>query len=427
MLEGIPQHWEKLRLKFLVESFYSGGTPSTEVPEYWDGDIPWVSPKDMKENLIYETEDHLSQLAIDQTGLRVLGRDHLLIVVRSGILRHSIPVARNVVPVAVNQDIKALACIERVSPEYIAYFIEGYQGGLLQRWRKPGTTVESLEYDYYANEIFPLPPLKEQSAITRLLDEKTAEIDALIDKKRRLSMLLAEKRAAIITNAVTKGLNPDAPMRGTGIDWLSQIPAHWECKIPLKYFVKIFGGMTPATANADYWDGDIPWVSPKDMKVLEILDTEDHVTDLALEETSLGVVREGCVLFVVRGMILAHTFPVAINRVPVTVNQDMKVLLPDERLRAKYLVYFLSGISQHVLSLVEASAHGTKALRSERWQNLNISLPPRNEQDEIVEWITRQTGQLDGLVASIQKTIEKLQEFRSALITSAVTGKSRVG
>ena len=272
----------------------------------------------------------------------------------------------------------------------------------------------------------PLPPSDQQRAIADFLDNKTAEIDALIEIKRRLLELLAEKRAAIITNAVTKGIDPDPPLKDSGIDWFGQVPEHWEFEIPLKYFIRAFGGMTPATGNAEYWDGDIPWVSPKDMKVIEICDTEDHVTSLAVTDTSLGIIPEGCVLFVVRGMILAHTFPVAINKVPVTLNQDMKALSLDDRLQAEFLVYFLNGISKYVLSIVDTSAHGTKALRTEQWKNLNVALPPRPEQTKIVDWIDQQTRQIDDLETTIQEAINKLQEYRSALITSAVTGNIKV-
>ncbi|ATJ81536.1 restriction endonuclease subunit S [Halomonas beimenensis] len=271
-----------------------------------------------------------------------------------------------------------------------------------------------------------LPPLGEQQKIATFLDRKTAEIDTLIDKKRRLLDRLAEKRTALITRAVTKGLNPDTPMKDSGIEWLGEIPAHWETGLPIKYLVKMSGGMTPSTSNPLYWDGDIPWVSPKDMKRPELIDAQDHVTELALSETGLSLVETGSVLIVVRGMILAHSFPVAINRVPVVLNQDMKALKVGPRLSPEYFALLLRAIADVMLSLVESSAHGTKALRTDRWKELLIALPPVDEQDTIVELVEKMVADLDSLEDATSNTIDKLEEYRSALITNAVTGQIKV-
>lgn len=270
------------------------------------------------------------------------------------------------------------------------------------------------------------PSKLQQEAIAHYLDHRCGEIDALIAKKRGLLGLLAEKRSALITRAVTKGLDPTAPMKPSGIDWLGDIPAHWDASFRLKFLTTVSGGLTPATANADYWRGDIPWVSPKDMKVFDIADSEDHVTELALEETSLSLIDPGAVLFVVRGMILAHTFPIAVNSVAITVNQDMKALRCGDRLTPKLLAYFLRGIDRHILSLVDTSAHGTKALRSESWRELNVPLPPLDEQSTILSKIDDGLAEIDKSAALIRSAIDQLTEYRAAIITKAVTGELEV-
>ncbi|AXY43767.1 restriction endonuclease subunit S [Halomonas sp. JS92-SW72] len=270
------------------------------------------------------------------------------------------------------------------------------------------------------------PDIDQQQKIAAFLDRKTAEIDTLIAKKRRLLDRLAEKRTALITRAVTKGLNPDAPMKESGIEWLGEIPAHWETGVPIKYLVTMSGGMTPSTSNPLYWDGDIPWVSPKDMKKTELSDAQDHVTDLALSATGLNLIEPGSVLIVVRGMILVHSFPVAINRVPVVLNQDMKALKVGPRLSPEYFALLLRAITDVMLALVETSAHGTKALRTDRWKELVIALPPIDEQDGIVTQVEKVVAGLDSLENATSRTIEKLEEYRSALITNTVTGQIRV-
>ena len=289
-----------------------------------------------------------------------------------------------------------------------------------------GVTRFGLSQHALKNAVIDVPPLEYQLKAAAFLDRKTAEIDTLIAKKRRLLDRLAEKRTALITHAVTKGLNPDAPMKDSGIEWLGEIPAHWETGVPIKYLVKMSGGMTPSTSNPLYWDGDIPWVSPKDMKRTELFDAQDHVTELALSETGLSLVEPGSVLIVVRGMILAHSFPVAINRVPVVLNQDMKALKVGPRLSSEYFALLLRAITDVMLALVESSAHGTKALRTDRWKELLIALPPVEEQDTIVALVEKTVAELDSLEDATGKTIGKLEEYRSALITNAVTGQIKV-
>lgn len=264
------------------------------------------------------------------------------------------------------------------------------------------------------------PPLHEQKTIARFLDHKTAQIDALIAKKQSLLDKLAEQRGSLINQAVTKGLNDAVLMKESDAVWLGEIPQHWKTK-RLRFLITMSGGLTPRTSESRYWGGDIPWVSPKDMKSERLSSSIDTLTEDALKETTLRLYPSGKVLIVVRGMILAHTFPVAVNEVPVTVNQDMKVL--ETTMNPEYLAVLLQGIQSLVLSIVEESAHGTKVLRTDLLKNVVLPVPPREEQDEIVGEVTRISSRIDKMVSTVTTAITRLQEYRSALITNVVTGK----
>ena len=268
----------------------------------------------------------------------------------------------------------------------------------------------------------PVPDLTEQQSIADFLDRETAKIDALVEKKEQLIELLQEKRTALITHAVTEGLDPDDPMKDSGIEWLGEIPAHW-AETRLGWSVQVNGGHTPDTGELRYWDGEIPWVTPKDMKRRAITDSLDHVSEAALSETGLRLLATGSVLIVVRGMILAHTFPVAVLLASATINQDMKALLPTDGLESDYLAYLLEGISEFILSLVEESAHGTRRLQTELWKRIQLFLPPTTEQTTIIEHLDLETARIDALIAKVGQAIERLKEYRTALISAAVTGK----
>lgn len=267
----------------------------------------------------------------------------------------------------------------------------------------------------------PVPPLPQQRAIADYLDREMARLDALVAAKERVLGLLAEKRRSLIVRAVTRGLDSHAPLRDSGIPWIGEIPAHWEL-IPLRFLVGVSSGATPDTGKAEFWDGDIPWVSPKDMKRDEIEDAEDHVAALALLSSALRLIERGAVLIVVRGMILAHSFPTAVTTRPVTINQDMKALRCCRALEPYFLRDLFRGTVAHLVSLAEESAHGTRKLESDVLGRFEVCVPPLEEQRAIVAYIATATAKLDVMRSATQRTIALLKERRTALIAAAVTG-----
>ena len=288
--------------------------------------------------------------------------------------------------------------------------------------RSVGVSYPAINPSDLADIPITLPPLPEQRAIADYLDRETARLDGLVAAKERVLELLAEKRQALIARAVTRGIAPDVSYRDSGVSWLGEIPAHWKL-VALRFLVDMIGGATPDTGRTEYWDGDTPWVSPKDMKQDEISDTGDCVSALALSETALRVVPEKSVLVVVRGMILAHSFPVAMTTGPVTINQDMKALLCRDVLDPLFLRDFLRASKNYLVSMIDSAAHGTKKLEARVLENLQVPLPPLGEQRKISDRIASDIKNLDLIRASTVRAMELLKERRSVLISAAVTGR----
>lgn len=250
----IPSHWELSPLKYLV-TFKGGGTPAKERPEFWNGEIPWVSPKDMKVDVIEDAADHITDAGLAASTTSVVEAGSVLLVVRSGILKHTIPVARSAKRVALNQDMKGLIPSSRILCDYLAFLAKGNQKQFLFAWRKEGATVESLDHELVANTYVPIPPINEQLTISSFLHHETAKIDHLIAKQERLIELLKEKRQAVISHAVTQGLNPDAPMKDSGVVWLGEVPAHWViCKF--SHHINFQEG--PGIMAEDFRDSGVP-------------------------------------------------------------------------------------------------------------------------------------------------------------------------
>ncbi|MCF8004209.1 MAG: restriction endonuclease subunit S [Chromatiaceae bacterium] len=282
---------------------------------------------------------------------------------------------------------------------------------------QPGLSVDNLKHLRTA-----FPPLETQHRIARFLDEKTARIDGLIEKKRALLERLAEKRQALITRSVTKGLNPDAPMKPSGIDWLGDIPAHWDVK-RFRFTARLISGSTPTTTVPEYWDGEIPWISPKDVKADELFSSADRVTEYAVLDYGLNLHADDNAVIVIRGMILARKVPVAVARGKYTINQDMKVIRSKGDVIPEFFQMYLSSIESFLFTLVAEAGHGTKALRTDLLSDVPILLPPIEEQRLLSSTLARNREKTDEVIKKIRDSLERLAEYRSALITAAVTGQ----
>jgi type I restriction enzyme S subunit len=173
----LPEGWEWVCLSN-IGVFTGGKTPSKANSSFWDGSIPWVTPKDMKVDLIYDSEDHVTQLAIDD-GLAEIPKDSILLVARSGILRRKLPVAVTKTICTVNQDLKVLALFDTSMSNYVALMLKGFESYILSNLTKIGTTVESLMFDEFSKHYFMLPPLEEQHRIVTKVDELMAICDQL--------------------------------------------------------------------------------------------------------------------------------------------------------------------------------------------------------------------------------------------------------
>ena len=268
----------------------------------------------------------------------------------------------------------------------------------------------------------PLPTLETQRRIAQFLDEKTARIDGLIEKKRALLERLAEKRQALITRAVTKGLNPDAPMKPSGIDWLGDIPAHWEA-LPVKRVSKLESGHTPDKKIDAYWDdGQIPWVSLNDTAVLRaadyISDTTYKINELGLANSSARLLPERAVVFT-RDATIGES---AITTQPMAVSQHIIAWLCDEeRVIPEYLLFTIYGMTGELMRLTNGSTIGTIGLGDVK--SIRMALPPIVEQGDIVKEVIDAKARIDEVANKVKRSIERLSEYRGAIIASAVTGQ----
>jgi Restriction endonuclease S subunits len=290
-------------------------------------------------------------------------------------------------------------------------------------YNKTGSTIIHLYQDTFINFVYASPTIEEQNKITEFLNHETAKIDSLIEKQQQLIELLKEKRQAVISHAVTKGLNPDVPMKESRVEWLGKVPKTWRM-VPLKYLCEFSGGGTPSKDNLSYWvNGTIPWVSPKDMKSFLINEAQDYITERAVSESSTKIIRSNSLLIVVRSGILQHTIPIAINSRQVTINQDMKALYFTERMHTHFFAYFIMGYINALLTQWTKEGTTVESIEHEYLANSLVPVPSLQEQQSIISHLEKQIKIFQGLEESAILGIQLLKERRTALISAAVTGK----
>ena len=283
------------------------------------------------------------------------------------------------------------------------------------------TGLANLNGTLIGEILLPVSTVAEQTQIARFLDHETARIDALIKEQQRLIELLKEKRQALISHAVTKGLDPSVTMKDSGVEWLGEVPAHWEVtkfKWPLR---TASGGTPPSNDREAYYDGGIPWLRSLDLTDDLVTEYEVTVTHQAIEETSCKIVPKNSVLIAMyggdgtigkNGLL---TFDSAIN-------QAICAFLPSNRCSPEYLHRYIQFYRPYWMIGAESSRKDPN-IGQDRIGDHFLTLPPLQEQLDIVGFTNIELLKFSALVNEAQTGVELLQERRSALISAAVTGK----
>lgn len=263
-----------------------------------------------------------------------------------------------------------------------------------------------------------IPSLLEQKLVVRFIEQRTNQLGLLIAKQERLIELLQEKRVALITRAVTKGLDLDVPMKDSGVEWLGEIPEHWEVT-KITWIYSFGSGTTPKTDGLDYYDGDIPWVTTSELRENVIGITEKHISQKALQDYSaLKIYPAGSLLIAMYGATIGR---MGILGLPATVNQACCVLYQAIDVNSIYAFYWLQSYRPILISW--SSGGGQPNLSQDVIRTIRIPLPLLIEQNKIVAYIEKEIYKIDGLIDKARKSIKLLKEYRTALISAAVTGK----
>lgn len=278
-----------------------------------------------------------------------------------------------------------------------------------------------LSYNILRSESIIIPPLTEQQAIADYLDRRCSEIDELIALQEEMITKLQSYKQSVITEAVTRGLDKNVPLKDSGIDWIGKIPKHWEI-VKIKNIFNISSGATPKTDNMAYWDGEIIWITPADYKTEDkiIKSGKRNITLAGLNSCGTSIIPKDSIIFSKRAPIGL----VAINVVPLCTNQGCISCIPKSFVYSKYFYFLMSVLTEWF----ELFGSGTtfKELSTNNFANFNLSYPPLAEQQAIADYLDQRCSEIDELIALKQQKIEKLKEYKKSLIFECVTGKRKV-
>ena len=268
-----------------------------------------------------------------------------------------------------------------------------------------------------------LPLRENQHIIADYLDRETKRIDALVAEKERILALLAEKRAALISHSVTRGFNTDVPLKSSGLDWLGDIPAHWDI-MPIKYLAIVGNGSTPSVDNSDYWDEEgLPWLNSSVVNADYVHEPSRHVTSKALNDCHLPIISPPAVLVGITGQGKTRG-KASVLMLEATINQHLAYLKPrNERINVEYLRWVLSRAYFGLRSDSDGSGCTKGAITCEQLANFCIPVPPKEEQLVILGKLDAIQKKTNDLTAVLQQSLTLAKERRTALITAAVTGQ----
>lgn len=424
----VPKHWEVIKTSLAFQGIGSGTTPSTSKKEYYDDNGNgkyWLQTGDLEDGIVYDTSKKVSNIAIKECNLTFYPIDSIIIAMygatigKVGIL--GIESATNqaccVIPVTQKQIAKYffyefLAC----KPALLIAAIGGGQPNISQ------DTIKKLK--------IVIPPIIEQAAIATYLDTHCAKIDNLISIQQKRIALLQELKQSVITHAVTKGLNPNVEMKQSGVEWIGDVPKHWEvCK--LKHYSHIVLGKMLMSSPPKDSEGLYTlekYLKSKNVGWLQLFLDEDNIDEMWFNqyEKSIYKLQENDIVMNEGGDIGKVSCWRGVDFDCYIQNSINKITADYNRVNAGFLCYWLYNLSSlgYFWSIVSqiSIAHLTK----EKLSNSPVVLPPITEQTAIASYLDHKCATIDTSISNAQHQIELLQEYKQSLITEVVTGKRKV-
>ena len=427
----IPKEWEVGSVKHYCNSIFAGGTPQSNNSDYWDGDIPWIPSGSCKNEIIISAPKCITQLGLENSSTKLIPSGTTVMAMTGATCSN---VGYVTFDTCMNQSVVAyIENKEKSFSKFLFYLLQGAQEEILTH--KTGGAQSGINVEDCKNIIVPLVPLFEQQKIAGYLDKVCGEVDEMVVLQEKMIEELKAYKQSVITEAVTKGLNPNAPMRDSGIDWIGAIPGHWDlARVGLFYFVTKLAGFeyTDTLMNKISSSEVVPIVRAQNVRmyrfekesITEFIDLE---TSLLLDRCSLNK-KSLLMTFIGAGIGDVCIFDepkryhLAPNVAKIEKNSDFDDIICDE-----YIMYYLGSDAGkgEINKISKASAQASLSMSTIR--KISVAIPPIDEQRAIASYLDTKCSEIDSLIALKQAKIEELKEYKKSVIYEYVTGKKEVG
>ncbi len=418
-LGEIPTSWQMWKLSHAYEVIGSGTTPTSNNESYFQGDIPWVTTGELREKIIYDTDKKVKESTLQIfSALKIHPAGSVVIAMygatigRLGILG---------VDATTNQACCVMTKSKIINNQYLYYWLQAYRTEIIRL--SSGGGQPNINQEKVSSLKVSAPVLNDQTLIVAFLDHETAKIDNLIEKQQQLIELLKEKRQAVISHAVTKGLNPDVPMKDSGVEWLGEVPEHWNVK-KLKYAcASIIAGPFGSSITKDMYVNDgykvygQEQVIPNDFNIGDYFISTKDFEKLSRYEINAGDILISCVGTFGKIAVFPDWARVGI------INPRLIKATLAPKMNPSFIREFLKStvVSKQFELLSRGGTMGV--INIAILNEIMISIPPIEEQNSINEFIHSQKKKFFELIDNANSQINLLQERRTALISAAVTGK----
>ncbi len=420
----IPEHWDVKRLKYVAEANPSNVDKKSKEDEQ---DIFLCNYVDVYKNEFITGElDFMKATASDAQIEKFMLKKGDVIATKDSESANDIGI-----PAMVIEDFKDVVCgyhLTHIKSKKIegAYLYRQIQSEYTKRKFETlanGVTRYALGVDSFNNLSLVIPPPQEQTAIANYLDKKTIEIDQLIEDKKQLLQLFEEEKTAIISHFITKGVNPKVELKNSGIEWIGEIPEHWTMKKLNWCFSNIGSGTTPKAGNEEYYfNGTINFLMTGDLNDAEIFETSKKITEEAINDYSaLKIYPVDSIVIAMYGATIGK---LGVLKIETTVNQACCVMSDPIHHFNSYLFLYFKAAKKDIINM--SFGGGQPNISQEILKSYKIIVPPKKEQELIVDFIQEETKIIDLKIKKTKKLIDLLVEYRSALISEVVTGKVNV-
>jgi len=403
-----PQHWSDQKIKFLFKEKKS--TPNLSLN---CGSISFG-------RVVFKDDDSIPS-SRKETYQEVLDGEFLINPLNLNYDLKSLRIARSDKNVVVSPGYMVLQLQRQSDPKFFEFLLHVFD---TEHMKSLGSGVrQTISFNHLKTEQLPIPPIDEQRKIGQYLDRKTTLIDSLIEKTVRKIELLKEKRTSLINEVVTKGLNPDVEMKDSGVEWIGEIPSHWEIRkgSTLGVFSKGNG-----IKKDEVTSEGIPCV-----RYGELYTIYDHkVTQtVSFVKDDIGVpIEYGTLLMTGSGELVEDIGKCVVysGEGQIRVGGDLIILVPSVDFNPLFLSYLMNSESIRIQREMSGRGGIIVHIYSKNFKDMKFSTPPLQEQDQIVDFLDEQTSIIDSTITNEEKRIELLKEYRQSLISEVVTGKVKV-